>query len=79
MRMREKTALDKSFKIIDNALIDIMSNNTVRKEFNEYFNKGASYRNIDEFFEVQVHNRLYKLLEQFTMKDEDYAEESVYN
>ena len=79
MRMREKTALDKSFKIIDNALIDIMSNNTVRKEFNEYFNKGSSYRNIDEFFEVQVHNRLYKLLEQFTMKDEDYAEESVYN
>lgn len=78
MRMREKTALDKSFKIIDNGLIDIMSNETVRKEFNKCFRKGA-YRNVDEFFEVQVHNRLYKLLEQFTMKDEDYAEESVYN
>ena len=63
--------LNKSLKIIEDSLYDIMADDTVRKEFNDAFNstpKGLYY-DVDEMFEVAVHNALSKLFKEFTMED----------
>ena len=67
-----ESALKKSNKIIEKSLLDLITNDTIKAEFNDVWNKvknNGIYDSIDDVFEICVHNILNDLLKKYTVED----------